>query len=132
VGRKGLIITSLIGNLIGTLFLFYGLQIASLGTIRLATAPNGSLAICNGGNSLLSFNPYGQTNLGQHNDMVCIAGRSAPMAVVVGEHPKLIPWGLRIIVVSTVIALVAEARERIEQGRPNRPERRRQERTRPN
>ena len=128
MGRKALTIPSLIASLIGTLLLFYGLQITSLPNIQLGVEDDGTAAVCWGDDAIFKMGPNGNPhNLeflqGQRNG--CPKDR-VPMAVISGDHPYFIRAGLLLIIVSTVLNLVAEARERTLKFTGDRAERRRQ------
>src|ERR1035441_7993115 len=125
MARKRLTIASLFANLAGTLLLFWGLQVASLGNFRLAAQPDGSTAVCNGPSAMfsLSANGFHGMTLGEHYSPVCMEHGSAPIAVVVGEHPRYIRAGLALVILGTLLALIAEAHEPIRELRRNRAER---------
>jgi hypothetical protein len=129
MGRKVLTISSLLANLAGTILLFLGLQIASLGNLRMGSADTFS-AICDGNNILFATNTSGGVSaiVGQHGGC---PQNSVPVAVIVGDHPHFITSGLILIVASTVLGLITEARERTREFKANRAERRRQMRERP-
>ena len=113
--RKGLTIISLIANLVGTLLLFYGLQVTSLGDVQIWRTPDDATAICDGTTLLYeSGGRNGNVMVGSRPN-ACQAGH--PIAVISGEHPAWIHAGLALILLATVFAMAAEIGERAKRRR---------------